>query len=153
MNTSSAENNDSSIENHDLILSLENISRKIIHTPIPIVLESVESFTNSSENRESTASLVNLTEQINSFIPIILSATDELEETVNHIDCYPSSAGEACLVSICPQTNIDNECISIAPGQGKQRKSILNDRYCEEVSFPHPFPRGKSGYPVPRDTP
>lgn len=43
VNTSSIENIDSSMENNNLILSFENMSRQI-HTPIPIVLESVESF-------------------------------------------------------------------------------------------------------------
>ena len=43
VNTSSTENIDSSMENNNLILSFENISEQI-HTPIPIVLESVESF-------------------------------------------------------------------------------------------------------------
>ena len=43
VNTSSTENIDSSMENNNLILSFENISGQI-HTPIPIVLESVESF-------------------------------------------------------------------------------------------------------------
>lgn len=43
VNTSSIENIDSSMENNNLILSFENMSRQI-HTPILTVLESVESF-------------------------------------------------------------------------------------------------------------
>ena len=53
----------------------------------------------------------NLAQQINYSILIILESTDELEEAVNHIDCHAVLAGETCLVSICRQTNFDNECI------------------------------------------
>ena len=35
------------------------------------------------------------------------------------------------------QSQMENECINIAPGEGRQPKSILNDEICEELSFPH----------------
>ena len=37
------------------------------------------------------------------------------------------------------------------PGEGRQPKSILNDKFCEELSFPHLFPTGKYGYQVQRE--
>lgn len=92
-------------------------------------------------------------EQMNSFILINFESADELEGTFNHLHCYASSAEETRLVSICPQPNIDNKHISIAPGQGKQPNYILNYRYYEEISFAHLFPTGKFGYQVQRDTP
>ena len=61
-----------------------------------------------------------MAQHFNSSIPIILESTGELEERVNHIHYHASSAAESCLVSIRSQTNIDSECTSIAPGQGKQ---------------------------------
>ena len=42
------------------------------------------------------------------------------------------------------------EEISIVPGEGKEPTSILNDKYCEELDFPCPFPKGKFGYKVER---
>ena len=38
---------------------------------------------------------------------------------------------------------MENECINIAPGEGRQPKSILNDEICEELSFPHLFQQVK----------
>ena len=49
---------------------------------------------------------------------------------------------------VSPQSLIDNEHVNIGPGKGKQSKSILNDKFCEELSFPHLFPTGKLGYQV-----
>ena len=90
---------------------------------------------------------------MNSFILINFGSTDELEGTFNHLHCYSSSAGETRLVSICPEPNIDNKYISIAPGQGKQPNYILNYIYYEEISFAHLFPTGKFGYQVQTDIP
>ena len=104
-------------------------------------------------NDESIECLENFFEQMNSFILINFESTDELEGTFNHLHCYASSAEETRLVSICPQPNIDNKYISIAPGQGKQPNYILNYRYYEEIIFAHLFPTGKFGYQVQRDTP
>ena len=77
---------------------------------------------------------------INTLIPIILEPIDELEETENLIE-HSSLATETCLVSTCPQINVNSECIDIDTGEGKLPKTILNDEYCEELSFPQRFPR------------
>ena len=91
-------------------------------------------------------------QHINTPIPTILEPTDELEETENLIE-HSSSAAETCLVLTCPQINVNSECIGIAPGEGKLPKSILNDKYCEELSFPKLFPTRKFGYKVWRKIP
>ena len=91
-------------------------------------------------------------QHINTPIPTILEPIDESEETENLIE-HSSSAAETCLVSTCPQINVNSECIDIALGEEKIPKSILNDEYCEELSFPHLFPTGKFGYKVRRKIP
>ena len=53
------------------------------------------------------------------------------------------------LISNIPHI-IDGENIVIAPGQGQKPLSILGDKYCEELAFPHLFPNGKFGYQVER---
>ena len=74
-----------------------------------------------------------MAQHINTPIPIILEPIYELEETENLIE-HSSSAAETCLVSTCPQINVNSECIDVAPGEGKLPKSTLNDEYCEELS-------------------
>ena len=54
---------------------------------------------------------------IDASIPIVLENMLELEED-NSQDLYRSPAKETCLISVSPQSLIDNECISIAPGDG-----------------------------------
>ena len=39
----------------------------------------------------------------------------------------------------------------VAPGEGKQPVSALNDNFCEELAHPHLFPTQKYGYKVERD--
>ena len=84
---------------------------------------------------------------INASISIVFENMPELEEE-NSQDLYRLPAKETCLISVSPHSLIDIECTSIAPGEGRQLKSILNGKFCEELSFPHPFPTGKSGRKV-----
>ena len=44
-----------------------------------------------------------------------------------------------------------SEGLSIAPGEGEQHRSILNDSFCEELAFPYLFPNGKFGYKIERE--
>ena len=67
------------------------------------------------------------------------------------MDEYSSIANETCLVFLNSQTSVDNDCIYIVPGEGKQRKSILNNHFCEEFAFPYLFAAGKFSYRVQRD--
>ena len=47
----------------------------------------------------------------------------------------------------------ENECLNIAPAEGKNPKSILSDQHCEELAHPYLFPTGKYGYKFDRDIP
>ena len=81
-------------------------------------------------------------------IPKNTEEASEPEDTNDHLEQYKSVANETCLVSISPQSQMDNECTKIAPGECRQPKSILNDKFCEELSFSHLFPTDKFGYKV-----
>ena len=91
------------------------------------------------ETNEDSLSLLDFVTNIDASIPIVLENMPKLEED-NPQDTYRLPAKETCLMSVSPQSSIDNECISIAPGEGRQLKSILNDKIYEELSFPHHFP-------------
>ncbi|XP_066912801.1 uncharacterized protein [Clytia hemisphaerica] len=76
----------------------------------------------------------------------------ELETTANPLDVFRSSANETTLMSHTPtETEIDNEILTLAPGQGKKPISILNDENCEMLAHPHLFPKGKFGFNVQRN--
>ena len=66
-------------------------------------------------------------------ISIVFEKMSELEEDILKI--------LICLIFVSSQPLIDNECIIVAPGKGRQQKSILNDTFCEELSFLHLFPQ------------
>ena len=40
------------------------------------------------------------------------------------------------------------EAVPVAPGEGKRSISLSNDRFCEELSYPHLFPTGQFGYNI-----
>jgi hypothetical protein len=44
------------------------------------------------------------------------------------------------------EAELDNEILTLAPGQGKTPISVLNDKNCEVFAHPHLFPKGKFGY-------
>lgn len=77
---------------------------------------------------------------------------NELETDENTLDKYRLSADETTLMSNMPTPDdIDNKILNLAPGEGRNPISILNDKYCEELAHPHLFPTGKFGYKVPRE--
>ena len=85
-------------------------------------------------------------------IPVFIDYNEEtIEEVASYLDEYSSIANETCLVFLNSQTSVDNDCIYIVPGEGKQRKSILNNHFCEEFAFPYLFPAGKFCYRVQKD--
>ena len=90
-------------------------------------------------------------EDVNVDTPVFTDKKETIEEAASYLDEYSSVANETCLVFLNPQTSVDNDCINIAPGEGKQPKSTLNDQFCEELAFPYLFPAGKFGYRVKRD--
>ena len=62
------------------------------------------------------------------------------------------AANETTLISEIPGI-IDEDNITIAPGQGKTPLPILRDDYCKELAFPYLFPTEKFGYKVKREVP
>ena len=102
----------------DIIVKPENISRDLI----TLVDTHNNNLDNQSDNEDQT-----------------LNLTDIL---VNQLD-IPTLI---IIEEVFKQSQMENECINIAPGEGRQPKSILNDEFCGELSFPHLFPTGKIGY-------
>ena len=45
-------------------------------------------------------------------------------------------------------TEVDNEILTLVPGEGETSISILYDENCEILAHPHLFPKGKFGYKV-----
>ena len=96
--------------------------------------------------------VLNSIDSIDTQIPIILEDCEsELELGENPLDQFRTSANETCLISNIPCE--DNECINIAPGEGKKTVSVFSDQYCEELAHPYLFPTGKYGFKVARDVP
>lgn len=93
-----------------------------------------------------------MVKDINVDVPIF---TDDKEKSIvkaaSYSEEYSYIANETYLLSLNPQTSVDNDWINIAPGEGKQHKFILNDQFCAELAFPYPFPAGKFSYRVQRD--
>ncbi|XP_066925712.1 uncharacterized protein [Clytia hemisphaerica] len=80
------------------------------------------------------------------------SDSEELETTDNPLDAHRSNANETTLMPHTPSdAEVDNEILSLAPGQGKKPISVLHDENCEMLAHPHLFPKGKFGYKVERD--
>ena len=102
----------------DIIVKPENISRDLI----TLVDTHNNNLDNQSDNEDET-----------------LNLTDIL---VNQLD-IPTLI---IIEEVFKQSQMENECINIASGEGRQPKSILNDEFCGELSFPHLFPTGKIGY-------
>lgn len=75
------------------------------------------------------------------------TVNDNLETYSNPLDSFRQQAGEMCII---PE-HLTTEIFEIAPGEGQVPTSILNDQYCEELSFPILFSLGEFGYKVERD--
>ena len=68
------------------------------------------------------------------------------------LNLHRAAANEATLIPEIPGI-IDEDNITIAPGQGKTPLSILHDDYCEKLAFPYLFPTEKFGYKLKREVP
>ena len=51
-----------------------------------------------------------------------------------------------------PNCELEQKII-IAPGEGNQPISVLNEKFCEESAHPHLFPPGRYGYQIEREIP
>ena len=76
-----------------------------------------------------------------------LERSDCLEEDQNPLDFHGFNSQETVMISKSPKS----EELKIAPGEGKQQRSILNDNFCEELVFPYLFPKEKFGYEVEKE--
>ena len=80
-----------------------------------------------------------------------LDNDDELETMEDPLDVFRFSANETVLMSCMPvPEDIDNEILTVVPGEGIKPISILNDKYCKELAHPHLFPTGQFGYKIER---
>ena len=73
-----------------------------------------------------------------------------LEDTENPLHEHRVPATETALISTIP-SQLDEENLVIAPGEGKRPLSLLTDDHCEELAHPCLLPTGKFGYKVQRD--
>ena len=75
-----------------------------------------------------------------------INNNSNFESNENPVDAYRYSANETVLVD----TSSVNQFISIAPGKNVIPKSLLDDKFCEELSHPLFFPTGKFGFQFKR---
>ena len=80
----------------------------------------------------------------------LTNEADNLEEVENPLDQYRISANESALIPTIP-CEINEENITVAPGEGLKPISILTDKHCEELAHPYLFPTGKFGYNIDRE--
>ena len=93
------------------------------------------------------SSLLSLTEPVDNSDHDVDDIGNQIDERENPLDAHRLGAHETTLISDMPQS----EVLTIAPGEGKQPMSILNDQYCEELAHPHLFPTGNFGYKIERN--
>ena len=72
---------------------------------------------------------------------------DTQEEVENPLNLHRFNFQETLFI---PNV-LSSKDVNIAPGEGNQPTSMLNDEFCEDLDFPYLFPRGKFGYKVERD--
>ena len=66
---------------------------------------------------------------------------------------FRSPSVETTIISEVPSNCELEQEIIIAPGEGKQPVSVLNEKFCEENAHPHLFPSGRYGYQIEREIP
>ena len=76
------------------------------------------------------------------------SDTEGQEEKLNRLDNFRQVASESC---IFPAVST-SEYIEIAPGEDKMPKSVILDKNCEELAFPHLLSTGNFGCTTERET-
>ena len=128
------------INNHlyrDISINIENILRNVLSI-----------HDTGDTNGHSDMIFETLISSIDNPIPIQVEGEQKLELSENPLDKYRTASYETLLISNITQPVYNDECINIAPGEGKQTKSVLSDEYCEELAHPYLFPTGKFGYQV-----
>ena len=75
-----------------------------------------------------------------------INNNSNIESNENSLNAYRCSANETVLLN----TSSENEFISIAPGENVIAESLLDDKFCEELSHPLLFSTGKFGFQFKR---
>ena len=76
------------------------------------------------------------------------------EETLDDpLSEFRTLSVETTFVSKIPSASEMEEGIVVAPGEGKKPVSILNDKFCAELSHPHLFTTAQYGYKVEKEIP
>ena len=78
-----------------------------------------------------------------------INNNSNIESNENPLNAYRCSANETVLLN----TSSENEFISIAPGENVIPESLLDDKFCEELSHPLLFPTGKTAFNFTLDDP
>ena len=76
-----------------------------------------------------------------------INNNSNIESNENSLNAYRCSANETVLLN----TSSENEFISIAPGENVIPESLLDDKFCEELSHPLLFPTGKFWFKFKRN--
>ena len=77
-------------------------------------------------------------------VEVELSTNEEIYE--NPLSKFRALSVETTSISEVPSNCKLEQETTIAPGEGKQPISILNDKFCEEFAHSHLFPSGIYGY-------
>ena len=76
-------------------------------------------------------------------VEIELSTNEEIYE--DPLSKFRDPSVETTIISEVPSNcGLEQEKV-IAPGEGKQAISVLNDNFCEELAHPHLFPSDRYG--------
>ena len=84
-------------------------------------------------------------------VEVELSTNEEIYE--DPLSKFRAQSVKATIISeVLSDCELEQE-ITIAPGEGKQPISVLNEKFCEELAHPHLFPSGRYGYQIEREIP
>ena len=75
---------------------------------------------------------------------------EEIEEEENMLNSHRTASNETIMYPKIPM-QIDEDILTVAPGEGKKPFAIYSDEKCEKMAFPHLFPTGKFGYQYERE--
>ena len=84
-------------------------------------------------------------------VEVELSTNEEIYK--DPLSKFRAPSFEITIISEVPSNCELEQEIIIAPGEGKQPISVLNEKFCEEPAHPHLFPSGRYGYQIEREIP
>ena len=83
--------------------------------------------------------------------PISIVVENENAEECEEDDSILENFRQPVIESVSVPPLFTDDCIEIAPGEGKIPENIGLDSHCEELAFPHLLPDGKFGYKISRN--